>query len=135
MNVIESWNNKISRIDLPYTFVEGQVIIDNSWDHILKAGQQQWVYVLIEVQNGVGKSSQQMAIETDDNIQHYFAYRDWTSSGLPFIKKGDKYWSGFWFQKLVDAQRFQQRYGGVGNWMDEFEEVSKTYVENRNKQS
>lgn len=60
--------------------------------------------------------SRKIAIEFDDIATGKCYYRDWTESGLPFVNEGETYQSGFWFEKLSDAQEFQKRYGGMGNW-------------------
>ena len=72
-----------------------------------------------------GNLSYNMAVWADDNIQGYFAYRDWTGDGLPTVRKGDTYWSGFTFQRLSDAKEFVKEYGGSGNWMEGHTEFVK----------
>ena len=73
-------------------------------------------YVHMECIKG-WKDSYEIAKRWDDNLlfDGWFYYRDWT-------KKCDKYWSGFWFENRTDAVRFQELYGGVGDWMSEYQD-------------
>jgi hypothetical protein len=35
-----------------------------------------------------------------------FYQRDWTDDGIPFVRKGDTYWSGWWFATIAERDRF-----------------------------
>lgn len=35
-----------------------------------------------------------------------FYQRDWTDDGIPFVEKGGRYWSGWWFQTVAERDRF-----------------------------
>lgn len=81
-------------------------------------------FVLHELVRGETES-RTMAIEFDDISEGAFYYRDWTSSGIPFLNDGEVYWSGFWFQLKTDAIAFQEKFGGVGTWQENFAEFQK----------
>ena len=42
----------------------------------------------------------------DDVAEADFYQRDWTDSGIPFVDKGDTYWSGWWFETAAERDRF-----------------------------
>ena len=42
----------------------------------------------------------------DDVAKGRFYQRDWTDDGIPFVRKGDTYWSGWWFETLAERDRF-----------------------------
>jgi len=77
------------------------------------------------VEEGKHCRSRAMAIEFDDVARGIFYYRDWTSSGIPFLRKNETYWSGFWFQYKDDAVRFQETFGGFGTWMEGYKEFEQ----------
>lgn len=66
-------------------------------------------------------TSRGMAVTWDDEATGLFYYRDWTSSGIPCIADGNTYWSGFWFERLADANAFHDKYGGIASWKSDFE--------------
>lgn len=91
-------------------------------------------FVMLEIVHRAGHSSRWMAIHWDDETEFdgHFQYRDWTSSGMPWLKDDKKYWSGFWFEKLEDAKEFQKRYGGSGNWQADHQEFVDGCNQERN---
>jgi len=42
----------------------------------------------------------------DDIAKGDFYQRDWTDSGIPFVNKGETYWSGWWFETISERDRF-----------------------------
>lgn len=42
----------------------------------------------------------------DDIATGDFYQRDWTEDGIPFCRKGDTYWSGWWFETISERNRF-----------------------------
>jgi hypothetical protein len=82
-------------------------------------------FVLLEHTRDKSKTqteSESILREFDDLATGLFGFRDWTSSGLPFVNNEEKYWSGWWFQFREDAKNFQERYGGKGTWQPNFSE-------------
>jgi hypothetical protein len=90
-------------------------------------------FVMLELTRGTGNviESRSMAVEWDDITEGEFYYRDWTSSGIPTVDEGEAYWAGFWFQRKTDAVKFQEEFGGVGNWMEEFPAFQRRCNERR----
>ena len=97
------WNKKIPMWD---------------WHEIALSGFPDWekpngeipASVFLTIVNGIDKSSHKIASETDDTCKGKFYYRDYTKSGLPFIRESEIYNSRFWFQFQSDAQNFATRY-------------------------
>lgn len=56
--------------------------------------------------HGKGRSSSELAIAWDDIAVGRFYTRDWTKSGIPFVRDGETYWSGWWFEYAADRDRF-----------------------------
>lgn len=102
------------------------------WD---KINNNEISFVMFEITNNKDKSSRDIAIEFDDISNGYFYYRDWTMDGIPFVNEDEIYWSGFWFQYFKDAKKFQDMFGGMGNWMDGYEEFEKKCNNKRNNRS
>ncbi len=75
--------------------------------------------------------SRKIATKWDDEATGLFYYRDWTSSGMPFVAAGDKYWSGFWFEKRCEAELFHKKHGGIANWQEDFEQKRKDMNDRR----
>ena len=86
-------------------------------------------FVMLEIKKGHNKSSRALATQFDDISKGFFYYRDWTSSGMPWLDENEIYWSGFWFEHLGDAKIFVTLYGGSGYWMKKHQE----FVDNANK--
>lgn len=42
----------------------------------------------------------------DDVARARFYQRDWTDDGIPFVREGETYRSGWWFQTLAERDRF-----------------------------
>lgn len=54
--------------------------------------------------------SSKLCSEWDDIAEVDFYQRDWTDDGIPFVREGDTYWSGWWFQTMAERDRFLQWY-------------------------
>lgn len=50
--------------------------------------------------------SSTLASAWDDIAQEPFYTRDLTDDGIPFVRKGDTYWSGWWFRTTAERDRF-----------------------------
>jgi len=55
---------------------------------------------------GEGESSRQIAIRFDDIADGSFYYRDYTQSGIPIVRDGERYGSTFIFQFVSDYEKF-----------------------------
>jgi hypothetical protein len=93
-------------------------------------------YVKFEIVDREYVSSRDMAIAWDEVILSYFPangafdYSDYTSSGTPFLRNGEKYWACFTFQYEKDARAFQGMFGGIGSWDWDIRELEgKIYCE------
>lgn len=128
---VDSWNKKIWTTDIPYSFEDGVMIIPDDWDSLILKLEPEHVFVMFELNDNA--QSKNLALWVDDNIEGFFSYRDWTSNGLPFNTNGNTYWAGFTFQKLVDAKKLQQKFGGNGNWMEDHLEFVENCNNKRNK--
>lgn len=42
----------------------------------------------------------------DDVATVGFYQRDWTDDGIPFVRAGTTYWSGWWFETFAERDRF-----------------------------
>jgi hypothetical protein len=78
-------------------------------------------FVLLTIKRGAEDiESHSIASQFDSEATGLFYFRDWTSNGIPFCNDGDFYGSGFWFQKMVDAEKFHLEHGGAASWKDDF---------------
>lgn len=68
-------------------------------------------FVLFEFVSGQNKSSLAVASAWDDMAKGQFYYRDFTDSGLPIVREGDRYQSRFSFQFSDEVDRFSQWIG------------------------
>lgn len=50
--------------------------------------------------------SRTLTREWDDIAEVDFYMRDWTDNGIPFVREGDTYWSGWWFATIAERDRF-----------------------------
>lgn len=50
--------------------------------------------------------SRELADKWDDEARVHFYQRDWTEDGIPFVHKGETYWSGWWFETIEERDRF-----------------------------
>ncbi len=55
--------------------------------------------------------SHKLAVEWDDIAAVDFYQRDWTDDGIPFVNKGETYWSGWWFATIAERDRFLEWHG------------------------
>jgi len=125
IETITSWNKAIHTWEVPFRIdKEGKMVIHTDWDSF----ENEHIFIMFELHE---KVSYDMAVWADNNINDMFAYRDWTSSGIPFIENNEIHWSGFIFQKLKDAKKFQKHFGGSGNWMEGHDEFVKKCNEHR----
>ena len=60
--------------------------------------------------DGDAVESHALAVEWDDIAEVDFYQRDWTDDGLPFVKEGATYWSGWWFATIAERNRFVKWY-------------------------
>lgn len=54
--------------------------------------------------------SHKIAARWDDIATVDFYQRDWTDDGIPFVREGGTYWSGWWFATLAERARFLKWY-------------------------
>jgi hypothetical protein len=80
-----------------------------------------------------GERSRRAATELDDVATGLFYYRDWTNSGTPCVAEGELYFSGFWFQRMADAEAFHKKWGGIASWELDFNEKERKISEMRGK--
>lgn len=131
VEIIDTWNRQI-RGHAPFSFKDGKMTIPIDWDQIKDENEPQHIFLIFEMIKG-GRNSDNVAIWIDDNINGWFTYRDWTKDGLPFVNEGDIYWSGFTFQKLEDAKKVFNKFGGSGNWMNGHKEFVEKINNDRNE--
>lgn len=64
-------------------------------------------FVKLEHVRGVGEvESHALAAAWDDIAEVDFYQRDWTDDGLPMVREGETYWSGWWFATVAERDRF-----------------------------
>lgn len=132
VEVVNSWNRKIWS-PAPFSFDENSnITIPWDWDQIEGKHEPEHISLIFEMIRNE-KDSQDIAIWTDDNIEGWFTYRDWTKDGLPFVSDGHPYWSAFTFQKLEDAKKVFNKFGGNGNWMKDHKEFLDKINNDRNE--
>ena len=96
------------------------------WHEVTIAGYPEWdlvdvgasndkrpPFVKLTIRNKVDKSSEDISLEFDDVATGRFYSRDWSREGSPFVRDGEIYDAGWWFQKRDDAYKFVKMYGGV----------------------
>ena len=107
------------------------------WNKMLQKKPKRFAaFVLMEFihkENKNYRASSDIAKSWDDICNGSFYYRDWTISGFPVLNDGEKYWAGFWFKKHDDAVKFQDEYGGVGDWMVGYQDFSDSCNEERRR--
>ena len=54
--------------------------------------------------------SHALAVAWDDVTTADFYQRDWTDDGIPFVREGETYWSGWWFATIAERDRFLKWY-------------------------
>lgn len=55
---------------------------------------------------GKDVESSVLANAWDDIAEADFYQRDWTDDGIPFVRDGETYWSGWWFATKAERDRF-----------------------------
>lgn len=80
------------------------------WDLVESANGRHPPFVELLVVKGRDRPASEIEIEWDDHATGLFYHRDWTADGIPFVRDGDAYRAGFWFQKAPDAEAFTARY-------------------------
>jgi hypothetical protein len=50
--------------------------------------------------------SSKLCNEWDDIATVDFYQRDWTDDGIPWVRKDETYWSGWWFETIAERDRF-----------------------------
>lgn len=103
------WNKKLLMWDWHEIALEGYP----GWDLVESGGQKHPPFVKLAIKNKVNKSSTDIDREFDDIAIGRFYSRDWSRDGSPFVRKGEVYDAGWWFQKREDAYTFIKRYGGT----------------------
>ncbi len=64
-------------------------------------------YVKLAHKRGSGRvESTALSSLWDDIAEVLFYQRDYTDDGLPTVREGDTYWSGWWFQTIAERDRF-----------------------------
>lgn len=53
-----------------------------------------------------GVESRTLCNAWDDVAEADFYQRDWTDDGIPFVREGETYWSGWWFATIAERDRF-----------------------------
>ncbi len=107
------------------------------WHSVALAGYPDWDRVgdappFVMLKHSESDASRKAATKFDDDAIGLFYYRDWTSSGIPFLSSGEMYWSGFWFQKMSDALAFHAEHGGAASWEPDFETKRRAMNARRN---
>lgn len=87
------------------------------WDLVAPGGgnDRHPPFVKLAIKNKTDKSSEDISREFDDVAVGRFYSRDWSREGSPFVRDGEVYDAGWWFQKREDAYTFVKLYGGVPN--------------------
>jgi hypothetical protein len=60
--------------------------------------------------DGGDVESSTLCNEWDDIAEADFYQRDWTDDGIPFVREGETYWSGWWFATIAERDRFVKWY-------------------------
>jgi hypothetical protein len=64
-------------------------------------------FVKLTHRRGPGRvESHALAAMWDDVASVDFYQRDWTEDGIPFVRDGETYWSGWWFATIAERNRF-----------------------------
>jgi hypothetical protein len=61
---------------------------------------------LAHTKGGNQVTSHELASAWDDVAEVDFYQRDWTADGIPFVREGEVYWSGWWFATIAERERF-----------------------------
>jgi len=61
---------------------------------------------LAHVRGGDDVESSKLCNAWDDVAEVDFYQRDWTDDGVPFVRGGETYWSGWWFATKAERDRF-----------------------------
>ena len=83
------------------------------WDIVGEGHERHPPFVELTIRNGEDRPSLDISREWDDLATGLFYNRDWTEDGIPFVRDGEIYRAGFWFEKTSDRDEFVKRYGGV----------------------
>jgi hypothetical protein len=79
-----------------------------------------WEKNFVKLELCVAEESHALTVLADDICKGFFHTRDWTSSGLPFLRKEEQAWSGFWFELKEDMDSFlkavKDKYGKENLW-------------------
>jgi hypothetical protein len=103
------WLKKVLMWDWHELALEGYP----GWDLVESGGEKHPPFVKLSIRNGKDKSSEDITREFDDVAKGRFYGRDWSHSGSPFVRKGEVYDAGWWFEKREDAIEFMKRYGST----------------------
>lgn len=73
----------------------------------IEQGERSPAFVKLTHTRGTGDvESSALCNAWDDVAQVDFYSRDWTDDGIPFVREGDTYWSGWWFATIAERDRF-----------------------------
>lgn len=84
------------------------------WHQLMLEGYPTWeieregspAFVRLSHVSGKGTSADKLAKAWDVVAAEPFYKRDWTEDGLPYVNKGERYFSGWWFRTLAERDRF-----------------------------
>jgi hypothetical protein len=99
------WKKKL----LPWNWHEVSLDGYPEWDLVDTAGGKHPPFVKLPMIAGE-KISTDIDRDFDDIAIGKFYSRDWPREGSPFVRDGEVYDCGWWFQKREDAYEFIRRY-------------------------
>lgn len=100
---MSDWNKKIFAHEFYKLALDGFP----NWD---KPNGTEPVELRRSIVHNVDRSSHDIAVEVDDWCEGKFYFRDFTTSGLPFVDDGEVYQCVFIFEKECDVVEFDARY-------------------------
>lgn len=100
------WINKVLMMNWHLLSLDGWP----GWDCVVHGEGKAPSFVKLRLCVGKTPSSTAIDREWDDLAEGLFYSRDWTSTGSPFVRHGEEYSAGFWFEKADDRDRFMMRY-------------------------
>jgi hypothetical protein len=97
------WKQKLLSVDWHDCCLDGYP----GWEMETADGKSAPAFVkLTHIRATKDVESSTLANKWDDIANEPFYTRDWTDDGIPFVNKGDTYWSGWWFKTVVERDRF-----------------------------
>ncbi len=95
-------------------------MLSMNWHHHAFDGYPGWELerenapALVKLTHVRGKGeveSAALAMIWDDIASVDFYQRDWTDDGMPIVRQGETYWSGWWFETIAERDRFAKWLG------------------------